>query len=981
MRARFTSIIAALGVVIGLLVLAGCSGGGASGQGGTSTVTQVEVPVPGPTVYVTGAPTTAPTPSEPHAKIVFTFPSVKGGGKSANGIAVTQYRFVGYDGGGTVHYGPVTYPAAPQITLENVPVSIVGIVIETISLTGSVDDTRHTTTQLQEGETRHIDDPITTGSPLDGLAVVPGRASVARGTSVAFQLQGVFADGVTQDLTRTAAWSCANSTVAQMRDSQSAPVGMVTGLTAGETDVQATYARRLVTGHLVVRDTTVTRLDVTPATASLGVDTAVPMTALAHLADGTAQDVTSDATWTSSTPTVARVLNQLPNAGLVIGIAGGDTQITAAFGGATATASIHVTGAALTSITVTPGVARVSKGLTQQFTAIGTYADSSTADLTNRVSWSTSDGSVASVTSGGAASGLANGLSVGTVTVTATYGDQSGSASLEVTQAQVVSLVVSAPRSAVVLGDTVRFTATATFTDTTSQDVSSQALWRSSNGSVASLVGSTATGAGVGAVTVTAGYRGATASASLTVVQGVANGLSISTPQWWVGVGESLSLVGSVLLPSGAVQLLGDAAAWASSAPAVATVTSPAGLLTGVAPGLTTVSLSDGTHGSVTTPVRVISSGEVVSRTSAGDMLTSGFSDGGTVSADGRYVAFRSMSYGMVPGGFNGQSDIYVRDRLLDTLERVSVDSNGVEANDYCLRPVISADGNTVAFISLATNLGPGPVFVRNRSLGTTVSVGADGGNPIYFTLSDDGRYLNLGGMRYDLRNNTHTRTPDCMVSRISGNGRFVVYESGTPSQVYIVDVDGATAPELVSATPFGTPGNNQSQEPYVSTDGRFVVFQSDASDLVTGDTNGFTDIFIRDRLVGVTERVSLATDGSEGDRRSYAYHADLGPAGFVSADGRYVVFSSLATNFDSTNNAAGYVDVFIRDRVSGTTGCLTPISGDATNPSPRAALGDICASGASADARFVTFDSRGWGSITGPLYNGDKDVFLIRSY
>ena len=983
-----------LAIILLTMLLGGCSGGGGGATSGGSApvatqtvIATIEVPVPGPTVYITPTPlppaptppvatptpTPLPTPAEPHAKIVVSFPTPKSAGAAAR-----QYRFVGYDGGDEVRYGPVTYPAAPAITLENVPVSVVGLVIESIDTSGAVEDTRHTATQLQQGDTKHIDDPSTSAASLDGLAVIPGRVSLARGTTVAFHLQGIFSDGITQDLTRTADWSCANPAIAQVRGSQGGLVGLVTGVSAGETDVHALYARRQVKGHVVVRDTTVTRLEVSPSTASLNVDTAVSLTVLAHLADGTVQDVTNDANWATNAPTVARVLSQPPNAGLVIGIKGGDAQITASFGGQSAISAVRVTGAALSSLVITPSLAKVSRGLTQQLTALGTYADGSTADLTSRVSWATSDGTVASVTSGGAASGLARGLAVGTVTVTARYGDQSASSTLEVTAAQVVSLGVSATRAAVVPGDTLQFTATASFTDATTQDVTGQALWRSGNSAVARMVGGTATGVSVGATSVSASFGGLSASAPITVVQGVPNQMSVSSPRWWVGVGETLPLLSSILLSSGAVQLLTDASTWSASDTAIATVSTPQGVLTGVSPGRVSVTATNGTYGSASASIRVIEDGEIISRDSAGQRSSNGWNTGGPVSADGRFVVFRSTAYNMVPGGFNGQSDIYVRDRLFDTLERVSVDSNGVEANAHCYDAAVSADGSVVAFTSDASNLGPGPVFVRNRSQGTTVSVGADGGNSMYLSISDDGRYVHLAGMRYDLRTSTHVQTPDTRASRLSGDGRFVVYEAGTPSQIYIADIDLGGTPELVSATPFATEGNNQSKLPNVSTDGRFVVFQSDASDLVAGDTNGYTDIFIRDRLVGVTERVSLSTSGAQGDRRSYG--SNPYPAAWVSADGRYVTFSSLATNLDATDTSPDFVDVFVRDRTASTTRCLTSPYVDSSNPSVRFSTGDIFAMGASADGRFFTFDAYGWWSIT-HAYSDYQDVFLKRAF
>lgn len=308
-----------------IIMLTGCGSSGGAGSGAPSPLqtTVVQVPVPGPTVYVTPAPS-ATAPIEPKAKIAVDFASPKRAARQASASAArAQVRFVGYDGAGNVRYGPSTYPAARQIVLEQVPISVVSLVIEVLDEKGDIDETRHTAVQLQADATHRVDDPVTRGARIAGLALTPGRASVARGTSVALTLHGVFTDGVMQDLTRTATWRCVDTTIADLKPGQTGIVGVVQGLGIGETEVEVTYARRRASSRIVVRDATVTRLTVSPSETSLNVDTAVSMIAMATFADGTLQDVTPDATWTSIDPSVARVLSTPPNSGLVIGIRGG----------------------------------------------------------------------------------------------------------------------------------------------------------------------------------------------------------------------------------------------------------------------------------------------------------------------------------------------------------------------------------------------------------------------------------------------------------------------------------------------------------------------------------------------------------------------------------------------------------------------------------------------------------------------------------
>jgi Tol biopolymer transport system component len=210
-------------------------------------------------------------------------------------------------------------------------------------------------------------------------------------------------------------------------------------------------------------------------------------------------------------------------------------------------------------------------------------------------------------------------------------------------------------------------------------------------------------------------------------------------------------------------------------------------------------------------------------------------SGGPSISANGRYVAFWSISYNLVPGDTNLRYDVFVRDRVRHTTHRVSVSSTGRQGNHDSFEPSISADGRFVAFASLASNLIRGDtknswdVFVRDRVAHTT-------------------RRVTRGGQSYD---------GPPMTPSISADGRFVAFASdasnlvgGDTNQVSDVFVRDRVAhtTRRISVSTAGRQGNNVSLAPAISPEGRSVVFDSDASDLVSGDTNGTRDVFVRDR-------------------------------------------------------------------------------------------------------------------------------------
>ncbi len=169
---------------------------------------------------------------------------------------------------------------------------------------------------------------------------------------------------------------------------------------------------------------------------------------------------------------------------------------------------------------------------------------------------------------------------------------------------------------------------------------------------------------------------------------------------------------------------------------------------------------------------------------------------------------------------------------------------------------------------------------------------------------------------------------------------------------------------QRVSLDSGGVQGTGNSFAPSITADGRFVAFNSQAANLVAGDTNGFFDVFVRDRQTGITERVSVSTAGTQGDGDS-----SFGYTPSISADGRFVAFSSLATNLVA-NDTNGFADVFVRDRLSGTTERVSVATGGA------AGNANSLTPSISADGRYVAFESFA-SNLVGSDSNGTWDVFV----
>ncbi|HET6562239.1 MAG TPA: hypothetical protein VFG72_10210 [Marmoricola sp.] len=393
------------------------------------------------------------------------------------------------------------------------------------------------------------------------------------------------------------------------------------------------------------------------------------------------------------------------------------------------------------------------------------------------------------------------------------------------------------------------------------------------------------------------------------------------------------------------------------------------------------------------------------------------YSGGAEVTPDGRFVAFSSYATNLVPGDTNEAQDVFVRDTTLGVTERVSISTTGEEGNgDSVGWPVaISANGRYVAFTSGADNLVDDDTnestdaFVRDRLTGTTerISIRSNGRQAndqtwVGIAMSRSGRFVafesaatNLvardGNRRVDVfvRDRRHGTTSrisvassgkearaDSRVADMSARGRLILFSSSASNLVArdanrAVDVfihnRHTERTRLVSVTSRGRQGNDDSVWASMSDDGRQVAFVSWADNLVPRDTNRRRDIFVRDRAARTTERVSVSAAGTQGDRQSW--EDSDGPE--ISPDGRYVLYESAATNLvrGDTNR---HLDVFVHDRdTTATTRVSVNTAGVQGNRSSYS--GDVTDQGQVAFESFAT-------NLSSGDTNRTSDVFLRRA-
>ena len=493
-----------------------------------------------------------------------------------------------------------------------------------------------------------------------------------------------------------------------------------------------------------------TTVVVTPVDATVPSGAPQQYVATASFADGTSRDVTALSAWTSATTAAASVDS---GTGLAIGASPGTSVIGASFGGKAGSATLTVTAATLQSVVIAPVNRSIAAGLTQQFSAAGTYGDGTTRDITALASFTSSAPSVATISS---SSGLATGVTAGNSAITVSAGGKSASTNLAVTAATLVSITLTPAAPVLQIGTTQQLIVTATYTDTTVADVSAAAAYVSATPAVATVSASTglATGVSAGSSSITATFGGRTASTGVTVAAATLTSIGVTPVAPSILSGSTQQLTATGTYSDGSTVALTADVTWTSSNTTVATILS-GGTATGHSVGMSTLSatlgaISGDTSLTVTAapPANTVALGAASTfGVLAGTLLTN--NAGGTTLVTGDIGAPAQAVDPVQPIGYTNYKSGFFLASAFSALQAAVIDANGrpcditfgaaIDLGGSTLAPGVYCYGGAISITGTLTLSGTGLYIFRSPGALTTaaasqiaLAAGASGDNVFF---------------------------------------------------------------------------------------------------------------------------------------------------------------------------------------------------------------------------------------------------------
>ena len=420
----------------------------------------------------------------------------------------------------------------------------------------------------------------------NALQITPSAASLPLGLTQKLIANAVYSDGSTKDVSGSATWTSSLTNIATVTAS-----GGVTGLAIGTSTVTARLGSLNASATVTVTLPALVAITVDSASFSMPPNTRQQFTALGTYSDDSVRDITTEVAWTTSASNLATASSQ----GVVTALAPGGVIVRASSGQVTGTVNVSVTAAKLTSIAVIPYQAVFGIGVSEQFTALGEFDDNSVGELAN-VIWSSAASTVASVDSRGIVSTKA----AGQTAISAAAATVSASTQLNVLPAQLTAIRVAPPWPVLTIGSKQRFTATGTFNDGSTRQLTNL-NWASSDPHIAAISSDgVSQGMTAGAVQITASSGGITGATKLQVSNATLVSLSIAPALPTMAIWANKQLNATGIFSDGSSQDLTSFVSWTSHTPAVAKV-NRLGLANGTSVGSTVVTAEFGSFSGTTT--------------------------------------------------------------------------------------------------------------------------------------------------------------------------------------------------------------------------------------------------------------------------------------------------------------------------------------------------------------------------------------------
>lgn len=406
-----------------------------------------------------------------------------------------------------------------------------------------------------------------TNADLVSLSLSPINSSIPLGRSQQYSAQGTYTDGTVQDLSSQVTWLSSSENQALISNNESFK-GLAESVALGNTTISAVLGDIQQETSLTIENAVLESIEIQPSQQTVANGTDALVAAYGYYSDGSLIDLTSEVLWSTSKASLIDIA--YARNGIIHSLDLGSALVSAELNGVSALANISVSAATLQSINISAEQTSLPSGMSQRLVATGTYSDLSSKNISQQVSWHSDDVQVASISNNNAESGLLRALNTGQVNVTASLGLVSDQIELEVTNSILTSLIITSPVSQLNVKSSATMVATANYSDASTQNVSSQVNWLSSDVNIASIGNNVADkgkikGLSIGNVTITASLNGIVASAiplEITLNPNLPKALNLSVqPNIILNNNSDSSQVNLALVPSAQGGVIADGTA------------------------------------------------------------------------------------------------------------------------------------------------------------------------------------------------------------------------------------------------------------------------------------------------------------------------------------------------------------------------------------------------------------------------------------